>query len=272
MAQSPSPTRILIIDDDEMSRELFVVLLETKGYAVTSAESGEAALTLIESIPRPDIVLTDMQMPGSTPAQLAGRLRRACGRGTLLLAISGSQPAPDILARYDGFLLKPFTTSDLASFIQSASIAKKPTPQELPEALSLAASAEESASKPVMNAAPHSSAPPDAAPILDETIYGQLARSMPAPQLREMYAMCLSDARTRIASMRDLISQHDSAQFMRQAHTIKGSCGMLGAVELHRMAATLEKHGPGTDATAVNSLDELSAACDRLERMLGSRA
>jgi HPt (histidine-containing phosphotransfer) domain-containing protein len=124
-----------------------------------------------------------------------------------------------------------------------------------------------------MDAAPPSSAhPAEPPPILNETIYRQLAGSMPAPQLHEMYAMCVSDARVRIASMRALAAAHDPAQFMRQAHAIKGSCGMLGATELHRIAAGLETDGPDSDGSAVNSLDELSAACDRLERMLSARA
>src|SRR6185437_3682594 len=114
--------------------------------------------------------------------------------------------------------------------------------------------------------------PVAAAPVLDEAIYRQLARTMPAPQLHEMYSMCLNDARARIADMRALARAHDAAQFMRQAHAIKGSCGMLGASELHRIAATLEDAGPDPNGSSVNSLDELSGACDRLERMLGARA
>ena len=86
--------------------------------------------------------------------------------------------------------------------------------------------------------------------------------------------MCVNDARQRIAGMRRLAEEHDLARFLREAHAIKGGCGMLGATELHRMAAKLEVGGPdalSTEQQEVNSLDELSAACDRLERMLGSR-
>jgi HPt (histidine-containing phosphotransfer) domain-containing protein len=90
-----------------------------------------------------------------------------------------------------------------------------------------------------------------------------------------MYEMCLNDARARIASMRQLVAASDAAAFIRQAHAIKGGCGMLGATELRQMAAELEANGLQADATegrqAVNSLDELTAACDRLERILGSR-
>jgi HPt (histidine-containing phosphotransfer) domain-containing protein len=109
---------------------------------------------------------------------------------------------------------------------------------------------------------------------LNEKIFQQLAGSMPAQQLRELYTMCVNDARARIATMRRLAEAHDGAKFVREAHSIKGGCGMLGATELHRMAAALETNGleaATQSGQEVNSLDELSAACDRLERMLGSR-
>jgi HPt (histidine-containing phosphotransfer) domain-containing protein len=112
-------------------------------------------------------------------------------------------------------------------------------------------------------------------PVLNETIYRQLAASMSAQQLHQMYALCLSDASKRIHSMRQLAAAHDAIAFVRQAHAIKGGCGMLGATELHQMAAQLEADGlEAADTTGVdevNSLDELTAACDRLERILGSR-
>jgi CheY-like chemotaxis protein len=294
MAQRPSPIRLLIIDDDEMSRELLVALLEAKGHAVASAESGDAALALLESSARPDVILTDMQMPGSTPVQLAGRLRRACGRKTLLLAMSGSQPSDATLAHFDGFILKPLGAAEIEAAIAahrgedpahrltivatapkkaakpraSVPATKKPRPAVLEL---LAASAAAPASKTSMGAGPIFPANAESLP-LDETIYAQLASAMPAKQLHEMYAMCVNDARSRITNMRALAADRDDAQFMREAHAIKGSCGMLGATELHRIAASLEKHGSGPAGSAVNSLDELANACDRLERMLSARA
>jgi HPt (histidine-containing phosphotransfer) domain-containing protein len=75
--------------------------------------------------------------------------------------------------------------------------------------------------------------------------------------------------------MRRLMASQDAVLFVREAHAIKGSSGMLGASQLHGMAAELERNGLDTAESStsqeVNSLDELSAACDRLERMLGAR-
>ncbi len=109
------------------------------------------------------------------------------------------------------------------------------------------------------------------APVLNEKIYSQLADSMPTQQLHQMYAMCMNDARARIGAMREMVAAHDGERFVREAHAIKGGCGMLGASELHRIAAELEKKGLEDETRDVNFLDELAAACDRLERMLGLR-
>jgi CheY-like chemotaxis protein len=295
--------RVLVIDDDAMSRDLLCVLLEAEGYAVECAESGEAALThLHQSGHAPGLVLADAQMPGLTGAQLAGELRRACPPATLLLAMSGSRPPEQIIARFDGFLLKPFKMKDVASMLAArnppSGAIKTPARQERwtvvrgpasrspssSRLISIAASsAPQTASKKTARRHPQQAPSTEALPggsssdlpVLNETIYRQLAASMPAPQLHQMYSLCLTDARKRIHSMRQLAASRDAEQFVRQAHAIKGGCGMLGANELYRMATQLEARGMQaagtTRAEEVNSLDELSAACDRLERILGSR-
>jgi len=250
------------------------VLLEAEGYAVDCAESGDAALAMLgRGRPTPQVVLADVQMPGITGSKLADALRQRCGQATLLLAMSGSGPANGAIAHFDGFIQKPFTMAQMA-----AAISTKP----------VAARRRAPASKKSMEARAHEpsiagislqasvDASVDETPALDERIYKQLSDAMPGPQLGQMYAMCLKDARSRIAAMRGFAAQGDSAQFIREAHSVKGGCGMLGATQLYRIAAVLEKSGlaaPSLDGTpGVNPLDELTAACDRLERILVARA
>ena len=263
MSQPSNPLRILVIDDDAMSRDLLAVLLEGEGYAVLTAESGDAALSLLGNGRPPDVILTDLQMPGVTGSQLAAKLRTACP-SSLLLAMSGSQPSKASIWQFDDFLLKPFKVRKIADILASR-----------PKAVDT--SQPQSASKSPMQTYAQEPAPPpleNALPVLNETIYQQLAGSIPVPQLHEMYTLCLTDARERIDRMRDSEASQDNARFISEAHAIKGSCGMLGATQLHSMAADLEKKGldnAEVDAKEVNSLDELAAACDRLERMLGSR-
>jgi CheY-like chemotaxis protein len=290
-AQSIS-VHVLVIDDDAMSRELLCVLLEAEGYVAEPVDSGDAALALLSrGEPAPDLVLVDMQMPGTNGAQLAGKLRRACGKRALLLAMSGSRPADKAISRFDGFLLKPFRMEEIAAILSARGqreagaktsprrerriVVHGPASAASPtkKLMSIQAPMAHTASNGRMNSQV-TAAEPDRAPVLNDKIYQQLAGSMPAEQLRQLYSMCVNDARARIATMRRLANMRDGEKFVREAHAIKGGCGMLGATELHGMAAALETSGLDTTAPGapeVNSLDELAAACDRLERMLGSR-
>lgn len=311
MASKSHPTRTLIIDDDEMSRELLAILLAGEGYAVVAAESGEAALDLLhQSKSAPDLMLTDIQLPGISGADLASELRAACGPATLLLAMSGSRPAAAVLVHFDGFLLKPFQMQEVAAAIKGHKAAGKtsgsiglrqskktpakspssaPAPSRKRRTSSVSPRPRPAATQTLPNASNNSmiatmQAGAEAGietniigtiPVLNETIFQQLSRTMLSSQMKEMYMLCLSDARQRIAGMRKLAAEHNGIQFVREAHAIKGGSGMLGATEIHRKAAELEANGlaPGAQGGAqdVNSLDELNAACDRLESMLGAR-
>jgi HPt (histidine-containing phosphotransfer) domain-containing protein len=85
--------------------------------------------------------------------------------------------------------------------------------------------------------------------------------------LEELYELCLSDAQARIAGMRRSASEGDDAAYRREAHAIKGGCGMVGAAELQSLATSMEERGL-SDANHVASLDEFMLACERLRRIL----
>ena len=289
MQRSSTADRVLIIDDDVMSREVFTFLLEDACFAIDSVASGEAALEHLRvTDSAPTVVLADVQLPGISGAALAAALRAACPAGTPLIAMSGSDPEPEAIAAFDTFLLKPFAPAALTAAIALCrhSEAKSPSHEGVsrshkggrPEKT---AEVSQGASNPGMSAQTYMAQPGPPLPLsapssaLDERIYKQLGNSMNRKQLREMYGLCLDDVRKRIRSMRGLAAREDAEQFVREAHAIKGGCGMLGASELYKMAATLEKAGLGAagleGSKGVNPLDELAAACDRLERILGTR-
>jgi CheY-like chemotaxis protein len=66
--------RILIIEDDDETRELLRMALEKRGYQVTVAEDGvrgyDTALFL-----KPDLIITDIQMPGADGVHVIRRVR-----------------------------------------------------------------------------------------------------------------------------------------------------------------------------------------------------
>jgi len=68
------PKKILVAEDDEIARELMCMMLKRQGYHVVTAEDGlkayEFALVL-----RPDLIITDVQMPSADGAHLVRRVR-----------------------------------------------------------------------------------------------------------------------------------------------------------------------------------------------------
>jgi len=71
---SETPT-ILSVEDDDDLRQLVGDVLTHAGFRVVSAESGEAALRVLKSGERVDLIVTDMVMPGLNGMALA-RLAR----------------------------------------------------------------------------------------------------------------------------------------------------------------------------------------------------
>jgi HPt (histidine-containing phosphotransfer) domain-containing protein len=67
-------------------------------------------------------------------------------------------------------------------------------------------------------------------------------------------------------SMRQAGLEGDDAAYRTAAHAIKGSCGMVGALELQRLATSMEEQGLSDDHVA--SLNEFVLACERLRGML----
>ncbi|MGK7294770.1 MAG: adenylate/guanylate cyclase domain-containing protein [Candidatus Wenzhouxiangella sp. M2_3B_020] len=77
MNPDPDPSaNILVVDDNEMNRDLLSRRLTKKGFEVGLAESGEAALAWLEANDC-DLVLLDIMMPGMSGIDVLDRLREA---------------------------------------------------------------------------------------------------------------------------------------------------------------------------------------------------
>jgi len=66
--------KILVAEDDEVARQLMCMTLERQGYKVLMAEDGLAAYDLALSL-RPDLIITDVNMPGADGAHFIRRVR-----------------------------------------------------------------------------------------------------------------------------------------------------------------------------------------------------
>lgn len=66
--------RILLVDDSQLVKDIVRLRLETLGYQVSMAGSGEEALDAIHQNP-PDLIVLDIRMPGIDGYEVCRRLR-----------------------------------------------------------------------------------------------------------------------------------------------------------------------------------------------------
>jgi putative two-component system response regulator len=115
-------SRILVIDDEAVIRMLVVEILESVGYDVTSAESAEVALALLEDADF-DLVVSDVIMPGLSGLELleSVRARRASLPVVLVTGAGTYDTLSQALTRgAAGLVTKPFAHADLQAAVADA--------------------------------------------------------------------------------------------------------------------------------------------------------
>lgn len=96
IAADGPPERILVVDDNRMSRLMLVRAVEDLGYRATSVEGGEEAFTLLASEPF-DAMLLDVMMPGMDGYEVLERLRRDPGlRDVPVIIVSAVEEAASV--------------------------------------------------------------------------------------------------------------------------------------------------------------------------------
>jgi signal transduction histidine kinase len=116
---------ILVVDDEPDAREMLVLLLEQFGASVIAACSAAEALAAVAQV-RPDIVLSDLGMPGEDGYSLIRRLRANPtneGGAIPAIAVSGFAALEDrqraLAAGFQRHVAKPVNLPDLLSSITS---------------------------------------------------------------------------------------------------------------------------------------------------------
>jgi DNA-binding NtrC family response regulator len=112
------PVRILLVEDDRALLELLVEEMEAEGWQVDAQTSAERALEIIDGF-EPDLVVSDLQLPGMDGLELLERVRaRHAPPGVLMIsAYATVERAVEALkAGADNFLTKPL---DMDHFVLS---------------------------------------------------------------------------------------------------------------------------------------------------------
>jgi PAS domain S-box-containing protein len=108
---------VLVVEDDPNVRQITVSTLESLGFSVKEAGSGNEAAAMLQGGNDVQILLSDVKMPGMTGVELARLVKERWPSITVLLT-SGYVEAEEGVDEFD-FIHKPFRASDLASKLQS---------------------------------------------------------------------------------------------------------------------------------------------------------
>jgi two-component system, chemotaxis family, chemotaxis protein CheY len=114
---------ILIVDDSATMLMSLKTGLTISGFKVESANCGQAALDKLKSGVKPDLILTDINMPGMTGLELIGKIRALSAyRFTPILTLTteseASKRAEGKRLGATGWLVKPLAGNELVKVIK----------------------------------------------------------------------------------------------------------------------------------------------------------
>lgn len=120
-ADGASPRRVLVADDDLMTRKVLSTVLDLEGYVAVLAEDGEEALALLREGGL-DAAVLDQTMPGHTGLAVLAALRAAEATATLPVVLLTAVAAPrldvdPLEAGADAFIAKPFSPLHLVEVL-----------------------------------------------------------------------------------------------------------------------------------------------------------
>ncbi|WP_425466419.1 response regulator [Pseudorhodoferax soli] len=261
--------RILLVEDNDLNQQVACELLQAAGFTVDVAGDGQQAMdriaaTLLPSATPYDLVLMDMQMPVLDGVG-ATRLLRQDGRhaGLPILAMTANAMAADrqrcLEAGMQDFVAKPIE----------------------PDALwrALALWIRPRAGLGGLPVAVQASVAQDDAPVLARPVPGlDVAKGLRRVLgKRSLYLTLLGKfvegQRDAVAAVRQALAAGDRATAERQAHTLKGVAGNIGALQLQGLAGDLEEglRGGASAQRLELLLDAVGAPLQALVQAVGDQ-
>ena len=250
--------RILVVEDNELNREVALGLLGGAGCQADTAVNGQVAVEKVQQ-QEYDLVLMDMQMPVMGGVEATTAIRRLPGLGALpIVAMTANAMQQDrqacLEAGMNDFLSKPVEPESLWDVL----LRWCPHAEPAAVAVSVEGAAEVAPEPEAESPAP---APPSE---LEQALAG-----VPGLDLEDGLGRVLGNQDLYLATLRRFMNSHSRAsqsirvafevqspaEAQRQAHTLRGVFGTMGAVELARLATALEASlRQGTPASDLGDL------------------
>ena len=219
--------RLLVVEDNDINREILLRMLERSGYQVVSVADGRAAVEVVAA-GGVDGVLMDLHMPdmnGFEATRLIRSLAGTAGHTPVIALTADSVGAVRTRAEeagVDAFLAKPVNWEALVATLDRLAI-----PSSLRRGV-------EGSRAEVAEDTPGTMPQP----LLDQKQIGQIANRVGSDRVAALNARLFGRMQSDLAGMRAAIAEGTLDRVGILAHSAKGSCGMLG---WYRCAAVLDR-------------------------------
>jgi CheY-like chemotaxis protein len=244
--------RVLVVEDNAVNQRVAVRMLETRGYRADAVANGREALDALARSPY-DLILMDCQMPEMDGYAATAEIRRReqgqgmTARRTPIVAMTAHALEGDaekcLAAGMDDYLPKPVTVQRLEAVLTRWCLQTGPgVPEEAVDGSILA-------------------------------LLRDLQREGRPDILAELLAVYLRDTPPRLAALHEAVARADAEALRREVHGLKGSSGQIGAVQVARLCADLERQAGTTDLRgATETLRRLDDAFGRVRAHLRALA
>src|SRR3989337_2526319 len=120
MPMSAPPSRVLVVDDEPMVREVLARYLEKEGFEVQTAEDGGSALAAFEASPR-DLVLLDLMLPRIDGLEVFRRMRERTRSPVIMLTAKGEETdrVVGLELGADDYVTKPFSPREVVARVRA---------------------------------------------------------------------------------------------------------------------------------------------------------
>ncbi len=252
--------RLLLAEDNPVNAQLALVLLRKWGHDVVLANNGREALELLEraTFKGFDVVLMDVQMPEMDGMEATAAIRTRERELRIHLPIIGvtahamkGDRERCLEAGMDGYVSKPIRPASLASeLIRVLPDGMRPGPKSV-------SGCEDSAKE---NA--EAGGPLDRRALLDRT-------EGDVELLADIIPLFKQDSVRQLAAIRAAVENKDADALHLAAHSMKGTCANLGAVQAAATALELERAAAaGNFSRTQESLQLLEAQVQNARELL----
>jgi CheY-like chemotaxis protein/HPt (histidine-containing phosphotransfer) domain-containing protein len=224
-----SAARILVAEDNPINQEVTRSQLENLGYSPDIVQNGVEAVEAVKNNFY-DLVLMDCQMPVMDGFEATAEIRRRQGdsRRTVIVAMTAHALEGDrekcLAAGMDDYLSKPVKIESLSEKIERwiGRPTTAPALQEKNEEISAAESSPQSVDFSMLEA------------------LGELQQPGKPDFLSRLIDLFIADTGGHLSALRRAIEKGDETAIKKEAHSIKGSAGNIGARALAKLGKEME--------------------------------